>query len=61
MTHSLMATALWRAAAAIQAVADWSDPKLALVLRPLVATLNRIGDWHAAQHTAESKPTRRAA
>jgi hypothetical protein len=61
MTHSIMATSLWKAAAAIEAVADWCDPKLALVLRPLVATLNRIGDWHASQHAAGSKPTRRAA
>lgn len=61
MKHSFMATALWRAAAAIEAVADWCDPKLALVLRPIVGTLNRIGDWHASQHAAESKPTSRAA
>jgi len=56
-----MATSLWKAAASIEAVADWADPKLAVILRPLVGVLNRIGDWHAAQHAAERKPARKAA
>ena len=59
MTHALMATSLWRAASAIEALCDYLDPKIAVVLRPLVASINAVGDWHAAQNAGNKK--RRAA
>ena len=53
MQHAAMATTLYRAAAAIEALADWMPAAVASVLRPHAASLNRIADWHHSQ----SNPT----
>jgi len=52
MNHAAMATALYRAAAAIEALADWMPACAANVLKPHAVSLNRIADWHAAQQSA---------
>jgi hypothetical protein len=46
MNHAAMATALYRASAAIEAFADWMPGCVAEVLKPHAASLNRIADWH---------------
>lgn len=52
MTHALMAIALYRAASSIEALADFCQPPVTTILKPLVATLNRIADWHHTQAQA---------
>lgn len=46
MKHATMAIALYRAAAAIEALSDWMPGIVAEVLRPHAVTLNQIADWH---------------
>lgn len=52
MNHAAMAIALFKAAAAIEALADWMPPCLANVLKPHASTLNKIAEWHSTQTKA---------
>jgi hypothetical protein len=54
MKHAAMALALYKAAAAIEALADWMPAAVAGVLRPHAASLNTIADWHHNQANAAS-------
>lgn len=49
MKHAATAILLYRLAASLESLVDFCNPGIAAILRPFIAPINRIADWHASQ------------
>ena len=49
MKHAATAILLYRLAASLEALIDYCNPGVAIILRPFIAPINRIADWHGEQ------------
>jgi hypothetical protein len=49
MKHAATAILLYRLAAALEALIQFCNPGVAIILLPFIGPINRIADWHGEQ------------